>query len=98
MAFKTNEGAGNNTNTGNGNGGNNDSWKAQGFLNIYLPTQDGKKRKLGSIPLKESKQSEKELLNWLNEDATRVKHIISLMIIEYQAAEQAAGSGFALPV
>ena len=74
----------------------NDNWKAQGFLNLYLPTQNNQRRKLGSIPLKESKESEKQLLAWLNEDPSRVSIILSKLIIEYQAAEMAEGTGFDL--
>jgi hypothetical protein len=79
MAFDRNSGSNNNNSS---NKGENDSWKAEGFLNFYLPTQDGGRRKLGSIPLKGNKQSEKDLLAKLQ--------------LEYQAAEQAAGSGFDL--
>jgi hypothetical protein len=74
----------------------NDSWKAQGFLNFYLPTQDGGRRKLGAIPLKDSKPNEKTLLAWLNEDPTRVQMIINKLELEYQPAQQAEGTGFAL--
>lgn len=74
----------------------NDSWKAQGFLNLYLPSKDGKRKKLGAIPLKESKASEKALLTWLNEDPSRVAAIMAKLEIEYQSATPADGSGFAL--
>jgi hypothetical protein len=75
----------------------NDSWKAQGFLNFYLPSKEnGKRKKLGAIPLKESKASEKHLLAWLNEDPTRVRAILSKLEIEYQSATAADASGFAL--
>ena len=40
----------------------NDNWKAQGFLNFYLPAKNGGRKKLGAIPLKESKGNEKALL------------------------------------
>jgi hypothetical protein len=91
MAFNTNA----NSNKPAADKGENDNWKATGFLNFYLPTQDGKRRKLGSIPLK---QSEKDLLAWLTEDPSRVKIIMSKLILEYQAAEQAAGTGFDLSI
>ncbi len=74
----------------------NDSWKAQGFLNLYLPTKDGKRTKLGAIPLKESKANEKAMLAWLNEDPTRVATILSKLVIEYKSATPAEGSGFDL--
>ena len=54
MAFSTS-----NTARNNQASDNNESWKAQGFLNLYLPGKDGSKRKLGAIPLKESKPAER---------------------------------------
>lgn len=74
----------------------NDSWKAQGFLNLYLPRADGQRRKLGAIPLKDSKPNEKQLLDWLNEDPSRVSVILSKLVIEYQSATPADNSGFDL--
>ena len=74
----------------------NDSWKAQGFLNFYLPSKDGGRRKLGAIPLKESKVNEKTLLAWLNEDPARVQVLLNKLELEYQPAQQAEGTGFDL--
>ena len=74
----------------------NENWKAQGFLNLYLPAKDGKRMKLGSIPLKESKPSEKTMLAWLNEDPARVAVILAKLEIEYKSATPADGSGFDL--
>lgn len=79
--------------------GTNDSWKAQGFLNFYLPTQDGGRRKVGAIPLKGNKPSEKSLLEWLNADPeTNAQSLINAMTMEYQSATPGEGSNFALPV
>lgn len=74
----------------------NDNWKAQGFLNFYLPAKNGGRKKLGAIPLKESKGNEKQLLAWLNEDPSRVAKILSELEIEFQSALPADTSGFAL--
>lgn len=84
------------SNTGNTDSSN-EGWKAQGFLNLYLPSKDGKKRKLGAIPLKESKPSEKALLVWLNEDPTRVAKILASLQMEYQSAVPNEATGFDLP-
>lgn len=75
---------------------NDTSWKAQGFLNFYLPDKKGGRRKLGAIPLKEAKANEKDLLVWLNEDPSRVQIIMNKLEMEYQPAESAEGSGFDL--
>jgi hypothetical protein len=75
----------------------NEAWKAQGFLNFYLPSKEGgKRRKLGAIPLKMNKPSEKTLLEWLNEDPKRAAKILAKLEIEYQSATPGEGAGFAL--
>lgn len=75
---------------------NDDSWKAKGFINLYLPGKDGTRRKLGAIPLKDSRASEKQLLDWLNEDHGRVALILAKLEMEYQPATPAETSGFDL--
>ena len=75
---------------------NNESWKAQGFLNFYLPAKNGQRRKLGAIPLKESKANEKQLLAWLNEDPSRVTQILAKLELEYQSAAPNDEHAFAL--
>lgn len=74
----------------------NDSWKAQGFLNLYLPSKNGSRRKLGAIPLKDSKANEKQLRQWLEEDPTRVAKILAALVIEYQSAEVSEQNTFVL--
>ncbi len=83
--------------TTNSNRTNNDNWKADGFLNLYLPSKQGGRRKLGAIPLKSGKASEKQLIEWLAEDPTRVGKILSQLEMEYQSATPTDSSGFALP-
>ena len=82
MAFATSSAA-QTTSTANAA---NENWKAQGFLNFYLPAKNGQRRKLGAIPLKESKANEKQLLAWLNEDPSRVSQILAKLEIEFQSA------------
>lgn len=93
MAFNTNTAA-----TRNNDAQSNDSWKAQGFLNLYLPSKDAKggRRKLGAIPLKDSKPAEKALMEWLNEDPSRVSTIAAKLVVEYQAADGGNTAGFDL--
>lgn len=83
-------------NSNNNAQGQNESWKAQGFLNLYLPTANGGRRKLGAIPLKEAKSNERQMLEWLKEDPTRVETILSKLEIEFRTAESDEGSGFDL--
>ena len=52
----------------------NDDWKAQAFLNVWLPTKGGGKRKVGAIALKTSRAGDAQLIEFLTsggEDALR---------------------------
>ena len=46
----------------------NDSWKAQAFINVYVATGEGNRRKLIGIPLKESKAFERMLIERLQQE------------------------------
>ena len=92
MAFATSSAAQTNSTANAAN----ENWKAQGFLNFYLPAKNGQRRKLGAIPLKESKANEKRLLAWLNEDPSRVTQILAKLEIEYQSADSNDEHAFAL--
>lgn len=79
----------------------NTEWKAQGFLNMYLPTADGGRAKLGAVALKDANTAgvnQKKLLVGLNvSDAERdriVEKIRASIIIEFRSANQAEGAGF----
>ena len=53
----------------------NDDWKAQAFLNVWLPTKTGGRRKVGAIPLKLSRAGDAQLIEFLTsggEDALRL--------------------------
>ena len=66
--------------------------KAKGFLNIYLPSKDGKKRKVGSIALRESKLLENQILTFLEADEANLPKLSSKLVIEYQSAVVNEGS------
>lgn len=91
MSFNRNSNAQRNDAT-NGN----PEWKAQGFLNLYLPSKDGGRRKLGAIPLKDSKANEGALRAWLEADAGNLQILSNKLEIEYQPATQADGATFDL--
>lgn len=99
MAFdKTPAAAGtNNNNNINGIPANK---KAIGFLNFYLPTEGGGKRKIGNtgIPLREANANERALAEWLAVDPeARTALMKGTLIVEYNSAEPAEGGGFMLP-
>jgi hypothetical protein len=110
MAFNTANDSGSNNRNGNGNTGN-DNWKATGFINIFLPSKEGGRVKLGAIPLKASRPREHELANWLHgtdlpkempeadreaELESRLGRVIDKIEIDYTSAEPSEGKGFDL--
>lgn len=57
--------------------------QAKGFLNIYLPTVDGGRRKLGSLPLRENNRTEAEVLGKLVENPEAIARLVQLLEIEF---------------
>ena len=93
MAFRTNTAAG----AAMSNTLNQESWKAEGFINLYLPSTDGgKRKKLGAIPLRANKPSEAALLAWLQKDPANVEKLLSKLELDFQSVEASAAIGFAL--
>lgn len=91
MAFRTNTAAAQTNDT------NQESWKASGFINLYLPsTEGGKRKKLGAIPLRANKPSEAALLEWLKKDPANAAKLLSKLDIDFQSVEASAAIGFAL--
>lgn len=76
--------------------GQNDSWKAAGFLNFYMPGSDGKAAKLGAIPLKAGKGSD-ELIEWLATSPDNAAKLLTAITVSYQSAAPANKSRFVLP-
>lgn len=65
-----------------------DSWKSQGFLNLYIPTKSGSRRKVGTIFLKESRATDKQLLDAFKRDPeATMKKLMSVMELEFNTAE-----------
>ena len=67
----------------NGNGNNRE--KAQGFINVYLPTADGGRRQIGYIALYQSKSDGAQLLNALNADPEKLADLQAKMVMEYRS-------------
>ena len=84
MSFKKNQ---NSLATGNnGEQAHNESWKAQGFINIYVAFGEGK-RKVGSIPLKEAKAFERMILERLQQEGG-LEAFTANMTIDFQLADK----------
>lgn len=52
----------------NENSQSTENWKAQAFINVYVATGEGNRRKLVGIPLKESKAFERMLIERLQQE------------------------------
>lgn len=90
MGFNTGD-----SNNGNGNGNNRGNFeKADGFLNLYLPGKNGRK-KLGAIALRKSNDNEAQLIAWLQEDPARVSVLLQKLEIDFVAVDK-ANVGFVL--
>lgn len=88
MAFNFNQNTGNNSN---------ESWRSDAFFNIYLPTANGERRKLGSIGLKNSRKLEAQLIEYLTENPEMAGAVFAQAEIEFRLAESGADDGFVLP-
>ena len=66
--------------------------RAKGFLNIYLPSKDGKRRKVGAIALRESKLIENQILGFLEADEGNLEKLVAKLIFEYQSASANEGT------
>lgn len=57
--------------------------EAKGFLNIYLPTAGGGRKKLGSLPLRESYRTEAQVLAQLKDDPQAVGRLVEALEVEF---------------
>lgn len=72
------------------NKGNTD-WKADAFLNLFLPRKDGSRMKLGFCALKMSQQDQKQLIDWIKESPDEHLQILKAkLVIEFKELAQAS--------
>ena len=71
----------------------NDSWKANGFINVFVPAANSQGRsKVGFIPLYKSKEHERKLLEWLDADPSRIAKLTDKLSVNYVEADRIEGS------
>lgn len=74
-----------------------DSWKADAFINLYLPRDNGTRGKIGTgIPLRATNPAMKQLIDWLLADEANVALFKEQLILEVNSAEPKEGNGFSL--
>lgn len=74
-----------------------ESWKSQAFINFWLPSVNGGRRKLGSIPLKENRPAEAQLIQFLSANPDSIEDLLSGMEVDFQLADDGENTGFVLP-
>lgn len=80
------------------NNQNNDNWKAQAFLNFYLPKANGEGRhKIGAIPLKDARKYEANLIKRLSEDPEAIKKMLGMLQIDFQLVDGPQATPSQLP-
>ena len=62
----------------------NDDWKAQAFLNVWLPTKAGGRRKVGAIPLKISRASDAQLIDFLSGGEEALRSLVNKLEFDFQ--------------
>jgi hypothetical protein len=74
---------------------------AIGFVNLYLPSRDGRRVKLGAVPLKASNEREKALFDALsnkeNSEAV-IAAVLSKLVMDFQPVTTGEGNLFDLGV
>ncbi len=69
-------------------GGNDDgNWKADAFLNISVPTKNGKRRRLVAVPLKMSRPKEAALIERLKANPDDVHALKEVLELDFHMAE-----------
>lgn len=70
--------------------GNSNFEKAAGFVNIYVPTKGGHRKKLGAIALKQSDALHKQIIDKLDNEESMQK-LIQLLEFEFHTVSNETG-------
>ncbi len=74
----------NSNNKGSNQSNGNTDWKADAFINIFLPRKDGSRMKLGFIALKDDHKEQEKILNLLRTDPTAIDRLRSKLVLEFK--------------
>ena len=85
-----------NTNTAAAQANNSDDWKAQAFLNVWLPTKAGGRRKVGAIPLKTSRAGDAQLIDFLSGGEDALRSLVNKLEFDFQLSGGNPDSAFDL--
>lgn len=66
-----------------------DDWKADAFLNCFLPRKNGTRMKLGYFPLKSNNIDQQKLIEWIRENPEeRLVALLDKLVIEFHEVSQ----------
>ncbi len=60
-----------------------------GYINFYIPSRDGSRKKLGAIALKDSNANQKALREWLDADDENIQKLLNALVAEYTSVSGA---------
>lgn len=63
-----------------------ESWRADRFLNISVPTKDGGQKQIGGLALKMSDPNHKVLIEWLDQNPDNLRKLVNKMLFSYNDA------------
>lgn len=70
--------------------------KASGFINISLKDRENNKVKLGYIPLVDSDERQKKLVEWLKADPKNIEILARKLIIDFNPGKTGPAADFDL--
>lgn len=71
-------------NTRNNQSNGNTDWKADAFINIFLPRKDGSRMKLGFIALKGDHKEQAKIIELLRKDPEALERLRSKLVLEFK--------------
>jgi hypothetical protein len=63
-----------------------DTWKARGFLNLYMPMKDGSEQKIGFIALQGSKTLHAQMCDVAEKGEEQLEKLLAKVIVRYNSA------------
>ena len=71
----------------------NDRWKVDAFVNLYFPTRDGSRVKLGAISLSVDKPTQKQLLDFIADGGDEaLEQLKDRLIMDFKRADGQNGT------
>ena len=73
-----------------------EGWKAQAFINVWLPTKGGGRRKVGAIPLETNRAGDAQLIEFLSGGEDALRSLVNKLEFDFQLSGGNPDSAFDL--